>query len=608
MKSPTMLVRSQPLAFGDNTGEFARQRDRYVGTPDPSPSLDLDSQSDGLHESLSDLYAHQARWLFASPRKRIELLERCITMVAQSAREWVDVACEIKQIPAGNPCRAEELLAGPVITLRYLRLLLRNLKALDNGQPNPLPGRLFQAADGRWQVPVLPIARELFDPFCFVNFHAHVRLTAGLSEEDAIAATRPAESRLPTTSLVLGAGNVTGILSADVLGKVFQEHHAVLLKLHPLTDPLRPIFEHAFSPLIEAGCLRIVSGDAAFGARAIQHDMVDAVHITGSVAAHEAIVWGTDADARKRSGKPLLDKPVTSELGNVTPWIVVPGHYSTMQLQAQAENIAASIVNNAGFNCLATRVLVTWKHWPQREDLLSRLQAIFSRLPRRVAYYPGAQDRYERFTGCRLDRGELNPHATGIYHNLPQLPWTLLRDVNPADSPLFCREESFVPVCAEMPLEAADEFSFLGRATDFVNDELWGTLCATLTVPSVFRRTSRGQSELQAAINRLRYGTVTINQWSGIAFAMLTLPWGGHPSSTIFNPQSGLGWVHNTFGLQAIEKTILEGPLVVVPKPIWTPGHRHAESIAWSLFNLYHRPSLRHVGELAYAAFMASFK
>jgi len=253
-------------------------------------------------------------------------------------------------------------------------------------------------------------------------------------------------------------------------------------------------------------------------------------------------------------------------------------------------------------------VLITWRHWPQREDFLSRLQAILSRLPRRVAYYPGAQDRYERFTGCQLDGQALNKHAGKSHHDLPQLPWTLIRDVNPADSALFCREESFVPVCAEMPLDANDEFSFLSQATDFANDELWGTLCATLTVPPAFRRTSRGRSEFQAAINRLRYGTVTINQWSGIAFAMLTLPWGGHPSSTIFNPQSGLGWVHNTFGLQSIEKTVLEGPLVVVPKPIWTPGHQQAELIAWSLFNLYHQPSLRHVGELAYAAFTSSFK
>ena len=272
-----------------------------------------------------------------------------------------------------------------------------------------------------------------------------------------------------------------------------------------------------------------------------------------------------------------------------------------MQLQAQAENVAASITNNAGFNCVSTRALITWKHWPQREEFLSRLQAILSKLPRRVAYYPGALERFERFTGCEFDGDESRD-------GLPELPWTLFRDVTPTESPLLCCEESFVPVCAEMPLDAADEFDFVGKATDFANDGLWGTLCATLTVPSAFRSSQRGRAELNAAIERLRYGTVCINQWPGIAFALLTLPWGGHPSGSIFDPQSGLGFVHNTFGLRAVEKTVLDGPLMVVPKPIWTAGHRHAEPIAWNLFNLYHQPTLRHVAELSYSALVSLFK
>lgn len=604
-----MITRSHIPTIGRSHGEQTRWLDRPVGSRVDSSAT---APHDELHVALSDLYANQTRWLFQSPRDRIDLVERCIETVAESASNWVDVACEIKHIPADSQCRAEEILAGPVVAMRYLRLMLRNLKALDNGTPSPLPGRLTQAHDGRWRVPVLPVVRDLFDPFCFMNFQAHVWLKPGICEDEAIASTEPIAQRMPTTSLVLGAGNVTGIFAADVLGKIFQEQHVALVKLHPLTDPLRPVIEHAFKPLIDSGCLRIVSGDATVGARATQHNMVDAVHITGSVAAHDAIVWGADAadrQRRKKDDEPFLGKPISSELGNVSPWIIVPGQYSSMQMQAQAENVAASITNNAGFNCVSTRVLITWKHWPQREDFLSRLQAILSKLPRRVSYYPGALDRFERFTGCRFNGDESSDGTTAsVRSDLPQLPWTLFRDVNPAESPLLCREESFVPICAEMPLDADDEFDFVGRATDFANEELWGTLCATLTVPSAFRGSQRGRAEINAAISRLRYGTVCLNQWPGLAFALLTLPWGGHPSGTMSDPQSGLGFVHNTFGLRAIEKTVLEGPLVVVPKPIWTPGHRHAEPIAWNLFNLYHQPTLRHVAELSYSAFVSLFK
>ncbi len=612
-------VLGQQSTVGRSHGEFTRWRDRTAESRHDLPSHERNSPSDELPLALSDLYANQTRWLFASVRNRIELLERCITSVASAARNWVDVAAEIKHIPIDNPCRAEEVLAGPVVAMRYLRLLLRNLRATDSGQLNPLPGRPAQSSDGRWHVPVLPITRELFDPICFVNFQANVWLKPGLCEEAAIAATTPAENRVPSTSLILGAGNVTGIVAADLLGRLFQDQHVALVKLHPLTDPLRPVLEQAFAPLIEAGCLRLISGDAAVGTRAIEHELVDAVHITGSTAAHDSIVWGADSNdrlRRKQSGDPLLNKPITSELGNVTPWIVIPGKYSAGQLQAQAENVAASIVNNVGFNCLATRVLVTCKQWPQREDFLSRLQSILSRLPRRVAYYPGAVDRFERFTGCHLAglRGsaahagdEVAELDAASYADNPRLPWTLFRDVNPKAAPLFCREESFAPICAEIPLDASDEFDFLNQATEFANEQLWGTLCATLTVPVAFRHTERGRREFQAALTRLRYGTICINQWSGIAFALLTLPWGGHPSSTILDPQSGIGFVHNSFGLQEVEKSVLEGPIVVVPKPIWTPGHRQAERIAWNLFNLYHEPSLRHVAELSYSAIASLF-
>lgn len=618
-----MLSRFHQSAIHHTSDEVVRRRGRAApekrwlqqpGTHErPAPT-------DELQRSLSDLYAHQTRWLFASPRNRIELLERSVESVAKVAGSWVDVACEIKHIPAGSPRRAEEVLAGPVVALRYLRLLLRNEKARESGAFNSLPGRLTQTHDGRWQVPVLPVTRDLFDPVCFVNFRANVWLTPGLREAEANAALWPVENHLPATSLILGAGNVTGIVAADLLGKLFQDNQAALVKLHPLTAPLQPIFEAAFAPLVEAGVLRLIAGDAELGARAIEHNLVDNVHITGSVAAHDAILWGpsgADCERRRREALPVLEKPITSELGNVTPWIIVPGQYSNTQLQSQAEFVAASIVNNAGFNCVSTRVLVTCRTWPQREEFLSRLQSILSRHPRQVAYYPGAVERFERFTGYQLGGpawitmsagDELEEHAVKHASSLPRLPWTLFRDVDPHDAPLFCQEESFVPVCAEIPLDACDEFDFLGQATDFVNTELWGTLCATLTLPANFRQTLRGRTELHAALSRLRYGTVCLNQWSGLAFALLSLPWGGHPSGTLNDPQSGLGWVHNSFRLRCVEKTVLEGPLTVVPKPIWVPGYHHAEAIAWHLHNLYHQPSLRHVAELTYEAFAALFK
>jgi hypothetical protein len=74
-------------------------------------------------------------------------------------------------------------------------------------------------------------------------------------------------------------------------------------------------------------------------------------------------------------------------------------------------------------------------------------------------------------------------------------------------------------------------------------------------------------------------------------YAMMSPPWGGFPGSTLADPQSGIGWVHNTFLLDGIEKSVLEGPLTVFPKPPWFPGHAGAERVAWSYLRLYHKAS-----------------
>lgn len=47
-------------------------------------------------------------------------------------------------------------------------------------------------------------------------------------------------------------------------------------------------------------------------------------------------------------GHPPIDKPVTVELGNVSPIIVVPGKWSDQDLDHHAEIVAAALVHNSG--------------------------------------------------------------------------------------------------------------------------------------------------------------------------------------------------------------------------------------------------------------------
>lgn len=579
-----------------------------------------------LDRCLTKLTEGRNRFSRMSVGQRVAVLEQCVDGISSVAHEWVDVVCESKGIASGSRERAQEVLGGPAAALRQLQLFLKTMRHIERRGCPKLPSKPVRRNDGRIGIVVTPCP-GYFDPVTFVGFRATTWLQSEIREENLEASLAPAYRSLEETgtSLVLGAGNVSGIPAADMLTKLCVDNRTVLLKMNPVNECVGPVFERAFAPLIENDLLRIITGDASVGAAAVADKRVDDIHITGSAATHDAIVWGQEASdqhSRKLHNTPVISKPVGSELGNVTPWIVTPGAYSRKSLDFQAENIVASMTNNAAFNCIATRVIITWKQWPERERFLQRIKKALAEVPQRVAYYPGAESRYERYSGMTPDRAQqllrnsasggtsgswTSPDGTttfvaGTERRDGTLPWTLIRNVNPNEhSPLF-DSESFVCVCAEVAIDADSPEEFLQKATDFCNEKLWGTLAASITVPARFRKKTSTRRILDECTDRLRYGVVALNQWSGVAFALMSPPWGGHPSSQPQDIQSGTGWVHNSFMLTGIEKTILEGPLVVVPKPVWLASHPAPEPVAWALCQLFQNPSLWNLSTLGFHA------
>ncbi len=552
------------------------------------------STAEELDRALFGLRQAAKRWARQSLDARVALIDRCIAGVTAVAAEWVEAACRAKRIPATSPARAEEIVAGPVATIRQLRLLARTFADLQaTGRPC-LPGKV-QFVQGQARVPIFPTP-ELFDSLLFRPMTAEAWLQRDVEPDrlhgDQVSRLLHGEGDSRVV-VVLGAGNVSSIPATDALSKIFAESHPVLLKMNPVNAYLGPIFERAFESLIASDLLRIVYGGADVGSYLVGHAQTDEVHITGSIGSHDAIVWGSSEDEqqrRKKASEPLLQKRITSELGNVSPWAIVPGRYSPAQLRAQAESVVASITNNASFNCVATKVIVTNRNWSQRSEFCDLVSERLAGTPRRYAYYPGAADRYERFAGTRPDDSEW-------------LPWTLLRNVDPDRSPELLQSESFVGVCAEVVLDADSPTDFLRQAVEMLNRRLWGSLAATITLPPGFQREM--PQELDDALRALRYGVIGLNQWAGVAFAWMSPPWGGHPCGTLADAQSGIGTVHNTYLLDRPEKTILRAPLILRPKPIWFTSHRHPESLAWNLWELYRRPSATRLPSLLWRAFTA---
>lgn len=544
-----------------------------------------------ISAALADLRRGAAALVRLGVSQRQQLLQECIGGVGREWESWAEAAWNSKQIHAGTAARAEDIMTGPMPTLRWLRLCHQSLADIaTHGQPQ-LPGRPLEER-GHLRVPVFP-TRNLFDRLLFGPIESQVRMPAGTTVDNLFGncLTRASGKmdEAPRVTLVLGAGNISSIPITDALTKIFQDNQAVLLKMNPVNEYLGPIFKRAFAPLVTADLLRIVHGGADIGAALIAADEVDCVHITGSDRTHDAIVWGEDPQQqakRKAANSPLLQKPITSELGNVSPWIIVPGRYTDKQLRFQAENVVASVTSNASFVCVATKMLITHRDWPQRTQFLSMIDQILAKTPTRFAYYPGAADRYARFAHGQAVTAEKMVSQDDADRFLP---WTFRHDIDIAVEPEYFKEESFVCVFGETSLEAATTTGFLGAAVDFVNDRMWGTLSAALTVPQDFQRRHAG--ELGTLVDRLRYGIVGINQWPGVAFALMSTPWGAFPGATLQDVQSGIGSVHNTFMLDKPEQTVVSSPLTIFPKPMWFSTHRCPEVIARKLIRLYLQPT-----------------
>ncbi len=553
------------------------------------------TENSTVSQAVRDLKERSLTRPQLSTSERIRLCGESLRALDGVVEDWIRVGVQAKQCENNPKILAEELLTGPTVVARYLQLALQTLQAIDRETNIVNPRSIYRLGNGQLAVPVFP-AKGLFDSLAFMGLRGSVRMKAdvGINEIHGNLRDIAASGKIAGITAVLGAGNVSSIPATDSLNRIFFDCRLVILKMNPVNQYLAGIFQRAFAPLIEAGLLRIITGAEDVGRELIQHEGVTDVHVTGSICTHDAIVWGTDPDERdrrKRLNQPLLTKPISSELGNVSPWIIVPGAYSQRELQSQALHVAASITNNASFNCLTTRVIVTWDRWDQRSQFLDLVKHFLAQTPPRPAYYPGAVERYCRFAANGLGPDESN-----------RLPWALLIDQSIDDRPELFREELFTCICAETALSAATPNEFLAGATEFVNDRIFGSLCASVTFPPDFRRTH--PVDVEQCLQKLRYGSVCVNQWSGLAYALITPPWGAYPGSTLANTESGIGNVHNTYLLDQYEKAVLSGPLINFPKPVWFPNHRNSLWVARHLFALYRSPSVTKLPALFSAALM----
>jgi hypothetical protein len=512
---------------------------------------------------------------------------------------------------------AGEEMMGWLPVLWSLREYADTLEGLAGGEAAPPDVSIFARPDGRGlAVRTFPYR---LDAVLFGGLAGEVWLRPEVEEVTFGEGVRrqqqqqlkqppasPASPQRPAVATVLGAGNHLPVIATDILHCLAAEGRPVLCKLNPVNAYVGPHLAAAFAPLVEAGLVRLAYGGADVGEAACADARVATVHLTGSVATFDAVVWGPGpaGAAAKAARTRRLAKPVTAELGCVTPVLVIPGPapWSPGDLAYSAAEAVAGLILNAGHNCLKPELILVPAAWPQRAAFVDAVRRVLDAAPRRCAYYPGSASRAAAFVsvggkghtealGARPAPGTPGvTFAPGAGDGSggsadfdtcgagPILPWLFRPGLRPGEA--VTTTENWVACLQEVGLPGPGDGggAYIDAALAFANDACFGSLsCQVVAHPSA------QPGAVEAAVAGLRYGSVCVNVSPLLACSIPTLPWGawradGADTAGDAAIGSGNAAVHNARLVAGVEKVVLRGAWRVEPAHLWSPSHRNLEA------------------------------
>ena len=532
----------------------------------PAPGV-TGADTAALDAAVADLRAGLPSWLALPLQERIALLRAARQRVGQEAEDIVAAGCAAQGVALDGPWAGEHWATWALLAL-HLKAFEDVLGRIAAGREPIRSGAVHTRPGGQVVVDVFPATRMdrlLFSPW---NLRGQVWMQPEVSEDEvrveAARAYRGSGFKSPGVALVLGAGNFACLPGTDAVHMLVAEGCTVALKLNPVNAYLRPYLARIFADFVDRGWLRFVDDSAQAGSWLAHHPGIDRLHMTGSAATHDALVWGTGPDAARNraAGTPLLDKQFTAELGGVNPVIVVPGPWSASDVQRQGDRIAWTKVFACGHQCAATQILVLPEGWDQSEALLEEIRARTRALPMRTPYYPGSPAKVARALAGHDDAEAL--HA-------PDRQW-LISGLDPAADESLFRDEVFADVLGVVHLPAPSVPEYLAAATRFANDRLTGNLAASVFIhPTTAKQHA---DALDRAMGGLRFGAVAVNEVPNWALMFGYPTWGGYPSNTAEHIGSGIGTVGNAFLLDRPQKTVLTARFHSPIKPTGTASNR----------------------------------
>jgi acyl-CoA reductase-like NAD-dependent aldehyde dehydrogenase len=546
--------------------------------PQPPPSMPPTSK-DRIDALVEKLAAKKGAWVGTPIDERVKLLDALQGLLQQEAEGWARCIADQVGVQWESPLAGECWLEGPWATARNIHLLKNAL--LQGGRPKP--AGISRRRDGQVVANVLPTTTA--DRMALMGWSLDVWLEPGADPvQGFVYRQKHHDGRV---ALVLGAGNIPSIAPTDALYKLFVEDEVVVLKMNPVNESMGPFLERIFRPLVERGVFGVVYGGADAGRQLTDHPLVDTVHITGSDRTHDAIVWGGDADEqqrRKAANDPRLTKPISSELGCVSPVLVVPGGWSDDDVAYQARHLASMVVHNASFDCVAPKALLLPSGWSQAGLFVEKLEDSFRKFAPRRAYYPGAEDRWKKLL-------ELYPASRVVGKQVEgAVPFTVVPDVPAKKGEHALTNEAFCAVLATTTIDASDPTTYLQKAVAFANESVWGQLsCTVLAHPATM---NDHREAFDRAIGDLRYGAVAINAWAGGIFGLSEGTWGAFPGNPLDDIQSGRGTVHNAFLFERPQKSVFKMPWRPAILPPYLADHRTLKAVGEGFTRWQAKPTL----------------
>jgi len=517
-----------------------------------------------IDRNISKLRVNSTEFLNLDVSNLVTMLEQTIENIKTISYYWATLSSEKKGILSKSK-EGEEWIGGPfacIYAIQYFIETIQNNDELDKSK--------YDDSNKSYKVfPTKSIEKLLF-PF----LEGEIRFAKNLNF-DQINEYRGFANRFekndPKITLVLGAGNVSSIPVLDALFHMIAYKSVIYLKLNPVNDYLLPIFNQVFEPFIARGFMIITEGDMEASQYLTQHDGFQQTHLTGSNYTYENIVYGKTLNDKERSLKtyPKVNKkPITSELGNVTPIIVHPGNWSRSEIKHQAKKIVTAKLNNSGFNCIAAQVVVLPKDWKHTEKLKNDIKYYLKKIGDTTSYYPGANENLDDL---------INTNNYEQINNLSCSTPFLVTELDLEKE--YGNKEVWSTALYFKELTYNSYENFATNAINYVNNKLWGNLGVTVLIKNYKKKTNK--LILKNYVDDLEYGTVAINEWSALGFVIPTLPWGGYPGNKDNDIQSGQGYVHNSYLFESPQKGIVYSKFRLSPliDPPWFVTNKKAHRI-----------------------------